>query len=227
MKNILLPVLICFAMSGCGSSSNGNPVDDPNVFYYLALGDSYTIGESVDSSERFPEQLGALLVADPMDRNVRSFAQTGWTTGDLAAAIAGRSDFRENYDLVSLLIGVNNQFRGRSLSEYSTEFRALLETAIDFAGNDPNRVFVVSIPDYAYTPFGAGDVIVSQEIDAFNAENAAITAEYGIQYFDITPISRNGLIEPELVAGDGLHPSAEQYRRWVELMIDDVRMMPN
>ena len=152
-------------------------------------------------------------------------AQTGWTTADLTNAIDTTTDFKNRYDLVSLLIGVNNQFQGRSLDNYEIEFRALLEKSIEFAGDDPGRVFVVSIPDYAYTTFGGGDPMISQEIDEFNAANKAITDEYGIQYFNITPISRLGLDQPELVATDGLHPSGEQYRRWVELMVDDVRMM--
>jgi lysophospholipase L1-like esterase len=206
-------------------SMDDAPATGIESLYYLALGDSYTIGQSVTESERYPVQLGDRLLADPTNKEVRIIARTGWTTRDLAVAIDTTTDFRERYDLVSLLIGVNNQYQGRSLENYEVEFRELLEQAIGFAGSDTGRVFVISIPDYAYTTFGGGSATVSEEIDAFNAANKAITDEYGIQYFDITPISREGLNEPELVAADGLHPSGEQYRRWVDLMVDDVRRM--
>lgn len=224
MKISIFVLLISFCLVSCNGTDN-NPGPGFDASYYLALGDSYTIGESVAENERYPVQLGDRLFPISPDKEVRVFARTGWTTQDLANALDTRTDFRQSYDLVSLLIGVNNQYQGRSLENYEVEFRALLEQAIEFAGNDPGRIFVVSIPDYAYTPFGGGSIAISQEIDTFNAANRSITEEYGIQYFDITPISREGLNEPELVASDGLHPSGEQYRRWVELMVDDVRRM--
>jgi lysophospholipase L1-like esterase len=232
VKNKILVLLVSFSLLGCvetavPTASNGptGEIPDPgiNSLYYLALGDSYTIGASVAEDERYPVQLGNRLLADSANKEVRIIARTGWTTQDLATALDTTTDFRPAYDLVSLLIGVNNQYQGRSLENYEVEFRSLLERAIQFAGDNTGRVFVISIPDYAYTTFGGGSVTISQEIDAFNAANRSITAEYGIQYFDITPISRQGLNEPELVASDGLHPSGEQYRRWVDLMIDRVR----
>ena len=201
------------------------PIPDSSGLFYLALGDSYTIGESVTENERYPVQLGNWFRANSVDIEVRIIAASGWTTEELAYALDTATDLRPDYDLVSLLIGVNNQYQGRSLENYGVEFRGLLERAIELAGNNPGRVFVVSIPDYAYTPFGGGSAVISQEIDAFNAVNRSITAEYGIQYFDITPISREGLIDPALVAGDGLHPSGLQYSRWVELMVDVVQSM--
>lgn len=227
-------MLVSFLLVGCSDSavepepfaSTGEaPTDDTESLFYLALGDSYTIGESVAADERYPVQLGNRLEPEPANKEVRIIARTGWTTADLANALDTTTDLRASYDLVSLLIGVNNQYQGRSLDNYRVEFRGLLERAIELAGNATGRVFVVSIPDYAYTPFGGGSPLVSEAIDAFNAANRSITAEYGIQYFDITPISRQGLSDPALVATDGLHPSAEQYRRWVELMFDDVRRM--
>ena len=224
MKKSAVILLVSFLISACSDSGNTPPVIEESIAY-LALGDSYTIGASVEVEERWPNQLARLLFPSVPGNELRLLAQTGWTTADLTNAIDTTTDFKNRYDLVSLLIGVNNQFQGRSLDNYEIEFRALLEKSIEFAGDDPGRVFVVSIPDYAYTTFGGGDPMISQEIDEFNAANKAITDEYGIQYFNITPISRLGLDQPELVATDGLHPSGEQYRRWVELMVDDVRMM--
>ena len=182
-------------------------------FSYLALGDSYTIGESVSEAERYPNQLADSLskrsvFLDPVD---------------IVARINDRTDLKATYDLVSLLIGVNNQYRGRPVDEYEEEFRALLQRAIDFAGGDKERVFVISIPDYAYTPFGNGNNTISEGIDAFNAVNESVTASYGISYFNITPISREGLAQPDLVANDGLHPSGAQYARWVSTFVENVK----
>ncbi len=234
MKKSVLVLIFSFSLVGCSETSvEPDPNDSAGEgsgsgsesVYYLALGDSYTIGASVEESERYPVQLGNNLLPDSANTVVRIIARTGWTTRDLDDALNTTTDFRPSYDLVSLLIGVNNQYQGGSLENYEVEFRGLLERAIQLAGNNWGRVFVISIPDYAYTPFGGGSTTVSQGIDAFNAANKSITEEYGIQYFDITPISRQGLDEPELVASDGLHPSGEQYRRWVELMIGGVRAM--
>lgn len=192
---------------------------------YLALGDSYTIGQSVGINERYPVQLADALREDSFKiKAVDIVAQTGWTTADLQTGI-DNTTLRGRYDLVSLLIGVNNQFQGLSIETYKTEFRALLNQAIAFAGGDKSKVFVVSIPDYAFTPFGNGNANISQGIDDFNAAHKAIVETFDIQYFDITPISRNGLVNPALVASDGLHPSGEQYRQWVALMLADVKKM--
>lgn len=228
---ILFPLIIvsCFLFN-CDSTEPVEPTQ-PNqpiqpvfsdTLFYLALGDSYTIGESVSVNERYPVQLGdSLFPQDTID--VKIIAGTGWTTSDLQEEIGYDNDLRSRYDLVSLLIGVNNQYQGESLETYKVEFRALLEKSISLAGNNRNKVFVVSIPDYAYTPFGNGSTTISQEIDDFNAASKAIVDELGVQYFDITPISREGLNDTELVASDGLHPSGKQYTQWVELMLEDVR----
>ena len=188
---------------------------------YLALGDSYTIGQSVAEEERFPVQLIAKWKGEgKVIDSLRILAVTGWTTENLKNGLAG-ANLGNDYDLVSLLIGVNNQYQGRPISEYEQHFDDLLDSAILHAGGDPERVFVLSIPDYAYTPFGQNrpnPAQISAEIDAFNLINKALTEARGIQYYDITPISRLGLEQPELVAGDKLHPSGEQYRRWVELI---------
>ncbi len=182
---------------------------------FLALGDSYTIGQSVPESERWPVQLANLLQSHGIaTEEVRIIAQTGWRTDNLKNAIVN-ANLQSDYNLVSLLIGVNNQYQGGSISTYSTEFEELLQTAIELAGNNKSNVMVVSIPDYAYTPFGNGSATISRQIDQFNAVNKNITDRYGVTYHNITPISRRGLAEPNLVASDGLHPSSGQYALWV------------
>lgn len=193
---------------------------------YLALGDSYTIGQSVPSELNYPNQLTARLSADGIHiDSLKIIARTGWTTGNLQNAI-NQEQLRPTYDMVSLLIGVNNQFRGQSSEEYAKEFEALLQQAIQFAGGEKDKVFVLSIPDYAYTPFGQrfDSKQISEEIDLFNDINKRITTEYQVLYFDITPISRQGNEQPELVTTDGLHPSGEQYLRWVDTIYEDIKM---
>ena len=192
---------------------------------YLALGDSYTIGESVAASERWPVQLTARLrsrglpIDDPL-----LIATTGWTTGELSHAIEQANPIGP-FDLVTLLIGVNNQYRGRSADEYRKQFHALLQRAIAYAGDDPARVVVLSIPDWSVTPFATGmgaeqsslDRIAGQ-IDQFNAINRAETERSGAHYLDITPISRRTAQDRSLLATDGLHPSGKMYAHWVKLI---------
>ena len=194
---------------------------------YLALGDSYTIGESVPAEKNYPNLLVNALRAENLDmENAQIIAKTGWTTDELNAAIQEAAP-DTTFHLVSLLIGVNNQFRGRTVEEYAPEFEDLLQQAIRFANGNRSKVFVVSIPDYAYTPYGQEHEpdSISKGIDDFNAVNRRITEEYQITYFDITPISRKGVAEPILVASDKLHPSGVQYERWVELMVEDIKKM--
>jgi lysophospholipase L1-like esterase len=192
-----------------------------NSLSYLALGDSYTIGQGVPESDRWPVQLvselraAGLDVAEPM-----IIARTGWTTRDLLASIGMRYQ-GETYDIVSLLIGVNNQFQGRSIDEYSQEFEELLAFAISATGGRPERVFVLSIPDWGYTPFAEGRnrAGISEAIDEFNAVNRAASLAAGVHYFDITPSSRPDPFDASLIAGDGLHPSGEMYALWVEQVL--------
>jgi len=190
----------------------------------LALGDSYTIGQSVSENDRWPIQLknqNNALNDSVKIETVNIIARTGWTTQELSGALDD-ANISTTYDLVSLLIGVNNQYRGYPVEEYPQEFKSLLNRAIHYAGGNRNHVFVVSIPDYGYTPFGKSkQETVSKEIDEYNAINKSIAEEYGIQYFDITPISRSGLNNSELVASDNLHPSGYQYKLWVEKIIAD------
>ena len=185
---------------------------------YLALGDSYTIGESVDPDQRFPHQLAhALGIATP-----QVIAKTGWTTDELDAAIDA-ADPQGRFDLVTLLIGVNNQYRGRDAEQYRGEFAALLQRAIGFAGGDASRVIVVSIPDWGVTPFAEGRdrAAIASAIDRYNEINREEAMRAGARYVDITPVSRGS--DPALVAADGLHPSGNQYREWVALILPEAR----
>lgn len=187
---------------------------------YLALGDSYTIGEGVSADDNWPHQLASVLretgiaIADP-----EILAHTGWTTDELAAAMDAHA-FHPPYALVTLSIGVNNQYRGRDLENYRIEFRALLQRAIALAGGDPRRVVVVSIPDWGVTRFGRDSGrdahAIAQELDAYNAANAQISTMLHARYANLTALARAGGANPEMLVADGLHPSAAMYRRWVE-----------
>ena len=215
--NRLLLVLFAYLLIQCTSKD----IMQDHSRSYLALGDSYTIGESVPESGRFPEQTVKLLSAKSFVFSPpQIIAKTGWTTGNLLNAIAG-ADLHPPYDLVSLLIGVNNQYQGRSIDEYETEFELLLTKAIELAGKDTTRVVVFSIPDWGATPFASGRnrEQISREIDAFNAVNKRITLNKNVQYIDITPGTREAINDPALVAADGLHPSAKEYARWAEAFI--------
>lgn len=194
---------------------------------FLALGDSYTIGESVAPEERWPVQLGALLRAEGLDvGDPTIIATTGWTTDELSAAI-DRTNPQGAFDLVSLLIGVNNQYRGRGQDEYREQFAALLQRAIGFAGGNPARVLVLSIPDWGVTPFAArlerDPAAVAADIDAFNAINRAETERPGAHYVDVTPFSREAAHDPSLLADDGLHPSGRMYAEWARLALPAAR----
>ena len=191
---------------------------------YLALGDSYTIGEGVAPEERWPMQLAAALrsrgtgVADP-----EIIARTGWTTDELDAAI-GQAAPRGPYGVVTLLIGVNDQYRGGSADAYRPRFEALLRRAIGFAGGDASRVVVLSIPDWGVTPFAEGRDRghIAREIDAFNAAAREVTAALGARWVDVTPASREAGGASGMLVGDGLHPSGRQYARWTELALPAV-----
>jgi lysophospholipase L1-like esterase len=223
-------VFFAVLSSGCGGStvntppprtvSKDEPVDPPappGARRMLALGDSYTIGESVAPAERWPVQLVAALrargetFADPT-----IVARTGWTTGDLSAAL-DKTQLTKPYDLISLLIGVNNQYQGRDLEEYRRQFVALLGRAVDYAGGQASHVIVLSIPDWGATPFAASRdrVAIGNAIDQFNAVNKEESQRTGVRYVEITAGSRRAKDVPDLIAGDGLHPSAKMYTEWV------------
>ncbi len=189
----------------------------------LALGDSYTIGESVSEAERWPNQLAARLNAsDSVVKNPTIVARTGWNTNQLTDAIKQRSDLQPPYDLVTLLIGVNDQYQGRGINFMREGFLALLDTAVAFAGSDSNAVIVVSIPDYSVTPFGQNDARGAQnirrELQSFNALQKQFCAERGIAYVDIWDISLKAENDLSYLAPDQLHPSGKMYTEWVDLV---------
>lgn len=187
---------------------------------YLALGDSYTIGQSVSQAESYPYQLTALLSAEGFKtRNPDIIAVTGWTTDNLINAIAESPFQSTNYSFVTLLIGVNDQYQGMSQANYTIKFAQVLNTAISYAKGDPNRVFVLSIPDYGVTPFADGnDAVIGPQIDQFNNINETISHKAGVHYLNITAISRQAANNPQLIASDGLHPSGIMYGLWVNML---------
>ncbi|GHN01888.1 lysophospholipase [Cytophagales bacterium WSM2-2] len=192
---------------------------------YVALGDSYTIGESVSEKERWPNQLAEALSKNGVQiERPTIIATTGWRTDNLANAMA-IAKLKNEYDLVSLLIGVNNQYQGKPIEQYTSDFRKLLDRAIELAKGVKENVFIVSIPDYGFTPFGANNrQKISAEIDQFNDVAKKICSDNGIKYIYITDISREGLNDPALVAADGLHPSGKMYAAWVKRITESVKI---
>lgn len=190
-------------------------------YSYIALGDSYTIGEQVPTAENFPHQLVTMLnaqglkVAEPV-----IIATTGWTTDELAAAIKERN-IQDTFSFVTLLIGVNNQYRGRDLDNYRQEYTQLLDTAIRYANGHVNNVFVLSIPDWGVTPFAEGRdrAQIAKDIDAYNAACKDITLAHRCHYLDITDSTRKNGTTPVYLAEDGLHPSGKEYKIWAERLV--------
>ena len=193
-------------------------VSEEKKYRFLALGDSYTIGEAVPENECWPMQLVEMLnaVGKPFEKP-QIIATTGWTSDELIAAIKIENP-QGPFDLVSLLIGVNNQYRGYSKEVYAKEFEDLLNQAIDFAGKTTNNVVVVSIPDWGATPFAKdrNREEIATEIDEYNTINREISLQKGVHYVDITPGSRLALSDFSLVTSDELHPSGKEYRKWTE-----------
>jgi len=221
MKSAFLISLLVIGCTVQGEMTSKPATEGTAALRYLALGDSYTIGESVDPVDRWPVQLAAALRSKGQRIDEPEIiARTGWTTDELDSAITKAAP-SGTYDLVTLLIGVNNQYRGRGIGEYQIQFRALLDRAIHFAGGKASHVVVVSIPDWGATPFAAGRDAgkIGREIDSFNniARGEVMTA--GAHFVDITPISRRAHTEPALVAHDKLHPSGEMYRAWIPVIL--------
>jgi lysophospholipase L1-like esterase len=195
------------------------------TYSYLALGDSYTIGESLPIEASYPFQAVRLLEENDIHFNDPTIvAKTGWTTDELQTGINNRS-LEKKYDVVTLLIGVNNQYRGRSAMEYAQQFEWLLQQAIHFAGNNPEQVIVLSIPDWGVTPFAADRdrEAIAREIDTFNSVNKAITEKYKAGYINITPGTREAVSNTSLLADDKLHPSKKEYARWAVQLADAIR----
>lgn len=202
-----------------------NTEDPKEPLRYLALGDSYTIGESVDEDDRWPEQLVDTLSSSGIDMSrPKIIAKTGWRTDQLKDSIESDPGRFRKYDLVSLLIGVNNQVQGRSLESFRDEFKDLLLTAINLADNDTNKVFVLSIPDYGKTPFGIylGGEAISQEIAQFNVLIREVCNNLNIKHFNITPISEKVVNDTSLLGSDNFHPSGKMYEQWVDLIFEDI-----
>lgn len=216
-KISLIWLLLTFCIAYHKIMSMPDPGDTKSL-KYLALGDSYTIGESVSENERWPIQLSTLLQED-MDRKIKTtiIAKTGWTTDELITAV-DEAKLKPAFDLVSLLIGVNNQYRGNDIHQYQEEFGRLLKTALGLAGGNKKAVFVLSIPDYGVTPFARdkNPKKIAFEIDEYNKMAEVICIEYGIAFYDITKISRKARNDGALIADDGLHPSAKMYHEWAE-----------
>ncbi len=211
---VLITILLLF---GCKESQA------QDMTKYLALGDSYTIGESVKASERYPNQLVLRLKEQGFNfSKAKIIAKTGWRTDDLISAIE-TEQIKDTFQLVSLLIGVNNQYQGKPIKQFEKELRQLIDLAIGFAGNDTTRVFLVSIPDYGYTPFGKkNQQQISKEISIYNGLTKQIALEYSIAWYNITPISQLGIENPQLIAEDGLHPSGKMYAQWVDYLFEDI-----
>lgn len=228
MKKIFSFLLLIALVTSCNNQSGDKLNSEESEkaaepLSYLALGDSYTIGESVAAEQRWPEQLvDSLRERGVQIKDPRIIAKTGWTTQDLLTAMTAQLG-NEQYDLVSVLIGVNNQYQGKSIAEYEKDLEEIFTRAIAHSKSGKSGVFAVSIPDYGVTPFGASrSEEIAAEIAQFNAVFQKKATEFGIPFYDITPISKRGKDEPELVANDGLHPSGKMYSLWVEEFIDEV-----
>jgi lysophospholipase L1-like esterase len=219
---LVTSLMVGWAAAAC-IKHNTHPVmaaSPKDSLTYLALGDSYTIGQSVSVSDRYPSRAVALLRADSMPYNDPDvIAATGWTTSDLLAALPDTAPSTP-YHIVSLLIGVNNQYRGLSQSLYRDQFTALLQRSIRMAGSRPSHVIVLSIPDYAVTPFASGRnrAAVAAEIDSFNTINRELSLAYQVRYIDVTGESRKAADDPSLIASDSLHFSGKEYAIWAAMM---------
>lgn len=229
MKSILLltAVLLACTQQPEESIMLTNPVAAQSKNTFLSLGDSYTIGESVDASARWSVQLAGMLRKEGVDMaDPDIIARTGWTTAELQEAIKASGN-KKTYDLVSLLIGVNNQYRGQSQDRYRTEFQALLQAAIQFANNKASRVVVLSIPDWGTSPFAQGrdQKQIASEIDAFNAIAQQECKKSGVAYVDITPLSRKAANDNSQFASDGLHYSGKQMQQWAESALPVVKKL--
>lgn len=223
-KLIYILILYISSIVSCTSkpvSINETEIEKNKSYKILSLGDSYTIGESVCNTCSFPEQLKDSLKNKfeiETSFTLKIIAKTGWNTSDLIDNIDIENP-KNNYALVTLLIGVNNQYQGKPFSLYETEFPELINTAIAKAGNNKNNVIIISIPDYAFTPFGSGDSNITNEINQYNTFAKNYCESNSLTYVNITDITRKGLENPALVASDGLHPSELAYSKFIERFI--------
>ncbi|MGY5847721.1 SGNH/GDSL hydrolase family protein [Salegentibacter sp. HM20] len=221
---ILIPFLSLLIACGGSSEVGAESLENPNRYSYLALGDSYTIGEGVAVNERWPVQLVSELnnrgyeVAPP-----KIIAQTGWTTRNLYNAMENELNYTRQFDLVSVLIGVNNQYQGKSIREYEEELRNIFKMALNYSKRREKGMFALSIPDYGVTPFaGENSEEISAEINEFNRVFKRVADEFEVPFYNITPISREAARDADLLVEDELHPSATMYRLWVQEIIDEI-----
>ena len=216
------------------------PTDSPTIntvihhrektFTYLALGDSYTIGQSVPETENFPNQVVTLLKKDSLKGQLKIIATSGWTTDQLKTAIVhaeNEGSLLVNYDIVTLLIGVNNQYQGRDAADYKSKFEELLQKAVALAGNKANHVIVISIPDWGVTPFGLtrDPVKTAKEIDAYNIINKQLAQQYEVNYTEVTGYTREAANDNSLLAVDGLHYSGKEYAIWAEKLAEIIKVV--
>lgn len=216
----LLILMSCISDSPLYTNNADEVQSVLTTYKLLSLGDSYTIGQSVCSSCKFPIQLKNKLESKILDSkiDVEVIAQTGWTTNNLLNTIKSKNP-PSNFDLVTLLIGVNNQYQNKPFALYQEEFPLLVQTAIEKGQGDPSNVIVISIPDYAFTPFGQGNTEISEEINKYNTFAQNYCNSNGITFVNITDITRLGLEQTERVASDGLHPSELAYTKFVERIL--------
>jgi lysophospholipase L1-like esterase len=230
MRSLQILLIALTTLTGCNKKSETvttNVTDTTKTkpmtndsLTYLALGDSYTVGEAEPQAQSYPYQL-----IDSLNNNgykvlrPNVIATTGWTTQDLINAIAASGITGKKFDFVTLLIGVNDQYQHLSIAVYKQNFTQLLNEAIQFAGGDTSKVFVISIPDWGVTPFANGqDSVIYPEIMNFNAINLSISKAAGVNYINVTPVSRTAANDPSLIAPDGLHFSGKMYAEWVKLL---------
>jgi lysophospholipase L1-like esterase len=230
MKYLLIILLFTVYGNACQKKNTiqpmvVNPAPGNNTgvksFTYLALGDSYTVGHGLPPEDNYPNQTISLLKKDNLNGAVRIIATTGWTTTDLKNGIQqaeSNGALLHQYDIVTLLIGVNNEYQGMPVDIYKTEFELILKKAISFASNKAAHVIVLSIPDWGVTPFASGRnrEEISKEIDTYNLINKDFAGKYGVNYVDITPWTREAANDLSLLAPDQLHPSGKEYARWAE-----------
>jgi lysophospholipase L1-like esterase len=205
------------------TATNGN-----RQYTYLALGDSYTIGQNVPAAENYPNQLTKILRNDNLQGTAKIIATTGWTTGNLEKGITAASERGELdsvYNIVTLLIGVNNQYQGEPSTLYPPKFESLLKRSIELAGNKPEHVIVISIPDWGATPFAGvrNREEIAKEIDEYNAINKNLALKYGAGYLYVTDWTREATTDPSLLASDNLHLSGKEYERWAKRLADMTR----
>ncbi len=230
---LILPLLLL--ITGCRQDETLTPAlpdqqeekENTITVNYLALGDSYTIGTGIGQQKNFPNQLRDSLEEEGIQvDSLRIIAQNGWTTQNLISGINAVNPDTSTFNLVTLLIGVNNQYRGFSIQSYNPDLQTLLQKAIAYAGGRSSRVFMLSIPDYSVTPFGQSlpdPMQTAQEIDDYNALGQQIASDYGITFIDVNPISKQALNNADLIAPDGLHPSGAMYSLWVQALLPEVR----